>query len=183
MIRVQYGRLILVAFLGGLVGGFISTQFLSGKVASAQGEGIQFKQRQIYAKTIIAEEYFLHGRNSKNALDSEIPVPRALLTTEPDGNPKLIMQDSSGNPRFSIILGDNDGTTLSILDMDGNKKVHLVKINWVPHWHCPMTLKINLAAVSGSASRKKTRQVYPYSGLRGVNAQSWLLIQTIPVFH
>jgi hypothetical protein len=125
MIRRQYGLLILVAFLGGLTGGLVSTKFLSDEVVFAQSEEKQPNRGQIYAKTIIAEEYFLHGRTKADSLDSEIPVPRALLTTGPDGNPKLMLQDSNGNPRFSISLSDKDGSTIEILDMNGQKKALL----------------------------------------------------------
>ncbi len=127
MSRIQYGLLILVAFLGGLTGGLVSTKFLSDEVAFAQSEERQLKQKQIYAKTIIAEEFFLHGKKESNSLDSEIPIPRALLTTEPDGDPKLIMQDSNGNPRFSIKLSDNNGATLAILNVNGEKKALLAE--------------------------------------------------------
>jgi len=125
MIRIQYGLLILVAFLGGLLGGLVSTKFLSGEVVFAQDEENQPNRGQIYATTIIAEEYFLHDRKTTDSLDSEIPVPRALLTTEPDGNPKLMLQDSNGNPRFSIALTDKEGSTIEILDMNGHKKILL----------------------------------------------------------
>jgi hypothetical protein len=123
MIRIQYGLFILVAFLGGLIGGFVSTKFLSSEIVFAQIEGMPFKQSQIHAKTVIAEEYFLHNKQQTNSLDSEIPIPRALLTTEPNGNPKLIMQDSNGNPRLSVHLSDREGATVSLLDMNGVKKV------------------------------------------------------------
>jgi len=125
MIRIQYGLLILVAFLGGLIGGLVSTKFLSGEVVFAQVEEEQPNRGQIYATTIIAEEYFLHDRKTTDSLDSEIPVPRAILTTGQDGNPKLMLQDSNGNPRFSIALSDKDGSTLEIFDMNGHKKVLL----------------------------------------------------------
>lgn len=125
MIRIQYGLLILVAFLGGLVGGFVSTKFLTGQVVFAQSQGKQLKQYQIHAKTIIAEEYFLHKKQAEDSLDSEILVPRALLTTEPNGNPKLIMQDSNGNPRFSIKVNDKDGAIVALLDVSGDNKVHV----------------------------------------------------------
>ncbi len=122
MTRIKYGLLVLIAFGGGLMGGLVSAKFLSGEVVFAQNQERQFKQRQIYAETIIAEEYFLHDRKAPNSLDSEIPIPRALLTTNPDGNPKLIMQDSNGNPRFSINLSDKDGATMEILDINGGRK-------------------------------------------------------------
>jgi len=123
MARIQFGLLILVAFLGGIIGGIVSTKFISSKFAFAQSDAGKFNQKKIYAQTIIAEEYFLHEKKSTNSLDSEIPVPRAILTTESDGNPKLLMQDSNGNPRISIDLSDKDGGTLAIFDMTGKKKV------------------------------------------------------------
>lgn len=123
MVRIQYGLLILVAFLGGIIGGFMSAKFISSEFAFAQSDAGKFNQRKIYAQTIIAEEYFLHDKKPTNSLDGEIPVPRAILTTESDGNPKLLMQDGNGNPRISIDLSDKDGATLAILDMNGKKKV------------------------------------------------------------
>lgn len=126
MNRSQYGLLIFVALVGGLIGGALSTRLLSGnEVAFAQGETPQIKQKEIYAKTIIAEEYFLHGKKLEGPLDGVIPVPRAILTTEPDGNPKLIMQDSNGKPRFSIQLEDKEGTTLAILNEKGEQRLLL----------------------------------------------------------
>lgn len=115
-----------MALIGGMIGGFISTQFFSGdEIAFAQNRIHQVKQKQIYANTIIAEEFFLHCKKEYNPLDGEIPIPRAILTTEPDGNPKLIMQDKDGNPRFSIQLKDNDGATLAMLDEQGEQRLIL----------------------------------------------------------
>jgi len=125
MRRRQYGLLVLVAFLGGLLGGLVSTRFLSNGIAFAQREAWQTNQRQIYAKTIIAEEFFLHERKKTDPLDGEIPVPRAILTAEPDGNPKLVMQDSNGTPRFSIELSNKNGATLAILNEKGAHKALL----------------------------------------------------------
>jgi len=126
MSRSPYWLLVLMALIGGMIGGFISTQFLSGnEVAFAQNGIHQVKQKQIYANTIIAEEFFLHSKKKSNPLDGEIPIPRALLTTEPDGNPKLIMQDGDGNPRFSIQLNDNDGATLAMFGEAGEQRLIL----------------------------------------------------------
>ncbi len=122
MSRPQYWLLIIVAFIGGLTGGIISNRLIPENVfAFARDEVKQINQKQICAKTIIAEEYFLHAKKGANPLDGEIPIPRALLTTEPDGNPKFIMQDSNGNPRFSIQLEDKNGATLAIINNDGAK--------------------------------------------------------------
>lgn len=126
MSRSSYWLLVLMALIGGMIGGFISTRFLSGNELVFAQDGIhQVKQKQIYAQTIIAEEFFLHSKKKHNPLDGEIPIPRALLTTEPDGNPKLIMQDRDGNPRFSIQLNDNDGTTLAMLGKEGEQRLIL----------------------------------------------------------
>jgi len=125
MSRTQYGLLIIVAFISGLLGGLLSVKFISGEVAFAQNEESPVKQTQVYAKTIIAEEIFLHEKKKGNSLGSEILIPRALLTTEPDGNPKLIMQDKNGNPRFSISLNEKNGATLELIGMNGEKKVLL----------------------------------------------------------
>jgi len=126
MSRSPYWLLVLMALIGGMIGGFMSTQFFSGnEVAFAQNGIHQVKQKQIYANTIIAEEFFLHSKKNSNPLDGEIPIPRALLTTEPDGNPKLVMQDRNGSPRFSIQLKDNDGATLTMLGEDGEQRLIL----------------------------------------------------------
>ena len=126
MSRSQYGLLICVAFIGGLLGGFLSTRLLpeTGFVF-AQDAIEQIKQKQVIAKTIIAEEFFLHAKKEGSPLDGEIPIPRALLTTEPDGNPKWIMQDSKGIPRFSIKLEDKKGTALAILNEEGEHRLLL----------------------------------------------------------
>lgn len=130
MSRSQYGLLICVAFIGGLIGGFFSTKFLpENEFVFAQGATDQIKQKQIIAKTIIAEEFFLHSKKEGTLLDGQIPIPRALLTTEPDGNPKWIMQDSNGNPRFSIKLEDKNGTTLAILNEEGEYRLLLSEKN------------------------------------------------------
>jgi len=126
MSRSPYWLLALMALIGGMIGGFISTQFFSrNEVAFAQNGTYQVKQKQIYATTIIAEEFFLHSKKEYNPLDGQIPIPRALLTTEPDGNPKLIMQDKDGNPRLSIQLKENDGATLAMLGEEGEQRLVL----------------------------------------------------------
>lgn len=129
MARSSYLFLVFMALLGGMIGGFISTQFFyEHRSAFAQDEVRQVKQDQIVANTIIAEEFFLHSKKKQNPLDGEIPIPRALLTTEPDGNPKLVMQDKDGNPRFSIQLKDGDGATLAMLGGEGEQRLILSEI-------------------------------------------------------
>lgn len=130
MSRSQYWLLIGVAFIGGMMGGFLSTRLLpENGFVFAQGATNQIKQKQIIAKTIIAEEFFLHGKKEGTPLDGNILIPRALLTTEPDGNPKWIMQDSNGNPRFSIQLEDENGTTLAFLNEEGGRRLLLSEKN------------------------------------------------------
>ncbi len=123
--RRQFILIILVAFLGGIAGGVLSDRYISGPIAFARNETRLFRQEQIQAKTIIAEAYFLHEKNEKNGLAAEIQIPRALLTTGPNGEPKLIMQDKGGKPRFSIHVSDENGTTLALLDAKGNQKALL----------------------------------------------------------
>jgi len=125
MARIQYGILILVAFLGGLAGGSVSSRYIAGETALAQDEAKPLHQDQIYARKIIAQEYFLQNRTPAGPLDTELPIARAVLTTQPDGNPRLLIQDANGNPRFSVCLSEENGTTLALLDSQGRKRLLL----------------------------------------------------------
>ncbi len=125
MNKKQYGLLIFVAFLGGLAGGLVSTKILSNQMAFAQKGEEKITLREISAKTVIAEEYFLYRKKETSPLDSEIPLPSALITTEPGGNPKMIIQDSKGNPRLFIGLNDKTGSALEILNEEGERSVLL----------------------------------------------------------
>ncbi len=121
--KLHYGSIVLIAFLGGLFGGWISSKFLTEEMAFATVNGIEFKQRQIYAGKIIAEEFFLHEKREVDALDGKIPVARAVLTTRPDGTPKLIMQDKNSNPRLIVSLTDEEGANIMFFNEKGAQKI------------------------------------------------------------
>ncbi len=122
MSRAQFALVILVAFLGGLVGGWATTKYVVGNVAFAEGEGISFKRDRIYAGKVIAEEFFLEEKKDRDDLNAELSIPRAVLTTQKNGQPQLIMQDGEGKPRLSIGLDDDSGPTLVIFNADGKPK-------------------------------------------------------------
>ncbi len=121
----QYGLLILTAFIGGILGGAISVKYLSGEIAFAQNDPALIRLEQVYAKKIITEAFFLQEPKTDNPLDGEISIPRLALTTEPDGNPKLIMQDKNGKSRLWFRLHEENGVSIDLFDESENIRAQM----------------------------------------------------------
>lgn len=103
MTRRQCGLMVVLALLGGLVGGLVSSQLFVGRPVFAE-TALQNEQ------VVVAREFRLVDRQGKT---------RAALKFSPSSGPSLAMIDESGKARAALgLLGD--GTPfLGMLDKNG----------------------------------------------------------------
>lgn len=147
MKRRQYGPMLLLAFVGGLIGGAASSQFFMGKSVFAE-------KKETSDKIVRAQEFVLVDEegNPLASLRSQKPSNRPTLSMEyKDGgysleiSPGLIkITDKHRRPRLNLSLNELDYPSIRLRDGEGRLRVALGAASLVffdpnerPTWSAP----------------------------------------------
>src|SRR5262249_3740758 len=109
MSKKQYGIVLVVAMVAGLVGGMVSNWFLMGTPVFAQ----KAPQRE---KDLQAERFEVVDQAGKL---------RAILGVVPDGTLSLVLNDKAGRPRAGLTVVSNGAPFVALFDKDGKLRTKL----------------------------------------------------------